>query len=361
MASNANDVDTNTGSAPGVAEKKELLSQETNAGAAAAPVPAAAILTEEKTEDPLAPENKAEEATAAVAAAPIPAATGPAATSTTNPTWPETSPDHPLTTFFASISALTKEAEYNEIYGVTLSASTPFHTKLILQKFLRANANDLPKAKEQLLETLKWRKEFDPTRAAAESFDRERFGGLGYVVELQGVPNSVNVKDVATFNIYGAVKDNRKTFGDLEGFLRWRVGLMERSVRKLDLSNATQPIPDYGEGPDPYQGFQIHDYLQVSFLWPDPLVRVASKKTIEVVGRYYPETLSRKIFVNVPAIMGWMFQAMKKFVAKETVSKFVVVSYGEQLVAELGQGVPKVYGGSAGPLTEIGEGVNLKD
>ena len=45
---------------------------------------------------------------------------------------------------------------------------------------------------------------------------------------------------------------------------------MERSVQKLNLATATKPIPDFGQGPDPYQGFQIHDYLQVSFLRQDP-------------------------------------------------------------------------------------------
>jgi hypothetical protein len=53
-------------------------------------------------------------------------------------------------------------------------------------------------------------------------------------------------------------------------FLRWRVGLMEKSVQKLNLKYAIKPIPNFGEGPDPYQGFQIHDYLQVSFLRQDP-------------------------------------------------------------------------------------------
>ena len=45
---------------------------------------------------------------------------------------------------------------------------------------------------------------------------------------------------------------------------------MEKSVQKLNLKNATKPIPNFGEGADPYQGFQVHDYLQVSFLRQDP-------------------------------------------------------------------------------------------
>jgi len=144
-------------------------------------------------------------------------------------------------------------------------------------------------------------------------------------------------------------------------FLRWRVGLMEKSVQALNLAAATQPIPDFGQGPDPYQGFQVHDYLQVSFLRRDPLVKTATSKTIEVLGKHYPETLSRKFFVNVPTVMGWVYTAVKLVVAKETAKKFTVLSSGNQLAAELGKGVPKEYGGDKGELQEVGEAVKFVD
>jgi len=277
------------------------------------------------------------------------------------PIWPETSPDHPLTQLYDALEALVGEASHNEIYGIELSKANPFLTKLILQKFLRANQNNLENAKGQLLETLKWRKEFDPIKAAGESFDKSKFNGLGYVLKVEGVPQSPNTTDVVTFNIYGAVKDNKATFGDLDTFLRWRVGLMEKSVQALNLAAATQPIPDFGQGPDPYQGFQVHDYLQVSFLRRDPLVKTATSKTIEVLGKHYPETLSRKFFVNVPTVMGWVYTAVKLVVAKETAKKFTVLSSGNQLAAELGKGVPKEYGGDKGELQEVGEAVKFVD
>ncbi|CAI6340576.1 unnamed protein product [Periconia digitata] len=285
-----------------------------------------------------------------------------ATTDTAALVWPETPAEHPLTKLFEQVDALVKEAEHDEIYGIKLSSTAnAFHTKLILQKFLRANQNDLDKAKQQLLDTLKWRKEFDPVTAAGETFDKDKFDGLGYILTVDGVPESTNKTDVVTFNIYGAVKDNKKTFGDLDTFLRWRVGLMERSVQKLNLSSATQPIPNYNEGPDPYQGFQVHDYLQVSFLRQDPAVKAASKATINLLGRHYPETLSRKFFVNVPVVMGWLFQAMKLIVAKETVKKFTVLSYGNQLAVDLGQGIPEVYGGAGKELSVVGEALKVGD
>jgi hypothetical protein len=321
------------GNAPVEELKKLDLSNKTTEDVTD-PILAAPITTSEPREDPSTPSS--------------------------SPIWPETSADHPLTKFFGLVGELTKEAEHSEIYGILLSTANEFHTKLILQKFLRANQGDLEKAKQQLLDTLKWRKEFDPVKAAGESFERSRFEGLGYILQVEGVPESVNKSDVVTFNIYGAVKDNKQTFGDLEAFLRWRVGLMERSVQHLNLSAATQAIPDYGAGPDPYQGIQVHDYLQVSFFRQDPLVKTATKKTIEILGRCYPETLSRKFFVNVPVVMGWVYQAAKMLVSKETAKKFTVLSYGNALAGELGKGLPKEYGGEKGALGEIGEGVKLE-
>ncbi|KAI8936877.1 Non-classical phosphatidylinositol transfer protein (PITP) [Plenodomus lindquistii] len=295
---------------------------------------------------------------------PAAAATAPtddSVTATQGLFWPETAPEHPLTKFYDAFEALVKEAEHNEVYGIELSKSNPFLTKLILQKFLRANQNDLNGAKGQLLETLKWRKTFDPVKAAGESFERSKFDGLGYILNVEGVPGSPNATDVVTFNIYGAVKDNKATFGDLDAFLRWRVGLMEKSIQALNLSAATKPIPNFGEGPDPYQGFQVHDYLQVSFLRRDPLVKTATSKTIEVLGKHYPETLSRKFFVNVPVVMGWVYTAMKMVVAKETAKKFTVLSYGKDLAGELGKNVPKEYGGDKSSLQEVGKAVKFLD
>lgn len=133
-----------------------------------------------------------------------------------DPSWPDLAQDHPLSKFQAELPNIISEAGYNEVYGVTLEPADSFHSKLIMQKFLRANVNDLNKAKEQLLATLRWRKEFQPLKTKGETFSQKCFGGLGYVTVLEGVPESINKQDVATFNIYGAVKDPKGTFEDLE-------------------------------------------------------------------------------------------------------------------------------------------------
>jgi phosphatidylinositol transfer protein SFH5 len=55
-----------------------------------------------------------------------------------------------------------------------------------------------------------------------------------------------------------------------------------------------------------------------------------------------------------------MFSAMKLFVAKETMAKFAVSSYGSYVTNELNnKRVPKEYGGDEPPLTEAGESLKL--
>ena len=68
--------------------------------------------------------------------------------------------------------------------------------------------------------------------------------------------------------------------------------------------------------------------------------------------------MRRKFFVNVPAVMGWMFSAMRLFLSKETVQKFTILGYGQYLAAELGHAdrLPKEYGGTGhASLREMAE------
>lgn len=275
--------------------------------------------------------------------------------------WPTVNETHPISVFRSKLDDILTEAGYDEVYGIDLRGASQFHQNLILQKFLRANANNVDAARSQLLATLKWRKTFGALKTKEDAYSRKRFGGLGYVTTLTGVPESENDRDVATFNIYGAVKDNKTTFGDVDGFMRWRVGLMEVALEKLDLALASRPIPDYGTGPDPYQAIQIHDYLSVSFLRQDPNAKAAAKKAIEVFQAYYPETLSRKLFVNVPVIMGWFYNAMTMVLSKETVKKFKVISYGKDVASILGPNVPTVYGGNGGSLDTLNAELKMVD
>ena len=136
---------------------------------------------------------------------------------------------------------------------------------------------------------------------------------------------------------------------------------MELALQELSLSTATRPITaEY----DPYKMVQVHDYKSISFLRQSPTVKSASTETIKVFAQNYPELLKEKFFVNVPAIMGFVYAFMKLFVAPKTIRKFHPMSNGANLVHEfaeskiptLGEKLPKEYGGKGSELKAQGSG-----
>jgi len=126
---------------------------------------------------------------------------------------------------------------------------------------------------------------------------------------------------------------------------------MEITLAHLDLPNATSQIPDYGEGLDPHQAIQIHDYQSVSFFRQPAEIKASSTKIIDLFQRYYPESVSYKYFANVPLLMQWMMGAMKALMSKDSIQKMTWTSYGNTLHQYLGKEVPKEYGGT-GPALE---------
>ncbi|KAK4148356.1 CRAL-TRIO domain-containing protein [Chaetomidium leptoderma] len=267
----------------------------------------------------------------------------------------------------AQLWALAKATGHPEIWGVTLAdpeAHVP--TRIILQKYLNANDADLAKAKDQLTKTLEWRAKTKPLELVTKAFSKAKFDGMGYVTKyLQEGSTEPESKEVFTWNIYGGVKSIDDTFGNLEEFLEWRVALMELALQQLDISSATKPIT---ADDDPYKMFQVHDYKSISFLRQSPHVKSASAETIKVFAQNYPELLKEKFFVNVPAIMGFVYTFMKLFVAAKTIKKFhpmsnggnLAVEFGESKVSALGEKLPANYGGKGSELGEQGKGPVLE-
>lgn len=104
---------------------------------------------------------------------------------------------------------------------------------------------------------------------------------------ITGAKETKNPSDTAVFNIYGvAAKDPKKTFGDTDAFVRWRVALMELTLARLKLGEADTAIPEYGQGVDPYQAIQVHDYLSVSFFRQPGEIKASSTKIIDLFQRY---------------------------------------------------------------------------
>ncbi|KAI0204406.1 CRAL-TRIO domain-containing protein [Astrocystis sublimbata] len=264
--------------------------------------------------------------------------------------------------------ACAKAHDHKEIWGVTLAdPSSHIPSQIIFQKYLNANDGDLVRAKDQLTKTLDWRKETQPLELVKKTYSKDKFGGLGYVtVHAEEGDSKEKPREIFTWNVYGNVKSIDVTFGDLKEFIEWRVALMEQAVLELSLSTATTPITSDPDA-DPYKMFQVHDYKGVSFLRQAPQVKTASTETIKVFATAYPELLKEKFFVNVPALMGFMYGFMKLFVAARTIKKFHPMANGTTLAKEnfggskvpLGQMLPPEYGGKGADLKEQGTGPSV--
>ncbi|KAJ5786011.1 Phosphatidylinositol transfer protein sfh5 [Penicillium pulvis] len=263
--------------------------------------------------------------------------------------------------FFENLPSILSKTGHSEMWGVPLKDSDDIPTVNVLIKFLRANEGNLSGAEEQLRKALEWRKQTNPLELIQSGkYSARKFGGLGYLTtyEQDGRPL------VFTWNIYGAVKDMSATFSDSDEFVKWRAALMELAVQELNMKDATTVI-DYDGEKDPYQMIQVHDYLNVKFLRMDPAVRAATKKTIDVFSTAYPELLREKFFVNVPAIMGWMFSAMKLILSRNTTRKFHPISNGANLAREfpasIANQIPTVYGGKGAALKDGARSVPLTE
>ena len=114
------------------------------------------------------------------------------------------------------LAKITKDTDYSEMWGVDLNTVEPsshIPTKVVLQKFLRANNGDMDAAAKQLTSALEWRKKVQAPALVTKTFDENKYQGLGYMTVHK---DEQGKETVITWNIYGAVKDNKKTFGDVQ-------------------------------------------------------------------------------------------------------------------------------------------------
>ncbi|KAI1334496.1 CRAL-TRIO domain-containing protein [Xylariaceae sp. FL0016] len=303
-------------------------------------------------------------ATASSGATEPPAATPAAEATETSAAAPALKPDEPSTPL-RELWKAAQAASHGEIWGVELAdPATHVPSQIVFQKYLNANDGDVVKAREQLTKTLSWRAEMKPLELVKQTFSQTKFGGLGYVTKYavgggeEKGSGETGTSVIFTWNVYGIVKSMEETFGNLDEFIKWRVALMEIAVLELNLASATQPIT---VEKDHYKIYQVHDYKSISFLRQAPQVKAASTETIKVFATAYPELLKEKFFVNVPAIMGFLYTFIKRFVAPATAKKFHPMANGENLakefgeIAGLGDQLPKEYGGKGEDLKTQGQ------
>lgn len=247
------------------------------------------------------------------------------------------------------ILAKTDNSLYDEIFGYRINVDTAEHVEIparneILLKFLIANEYDVEVTKEKLVDTLNWRNEFRPLQAAFEDWFPQELSNLGVITNFKGEDNL----NVITWNLYGNLKSPKKLFEKFGGednkssrpgstFLRWRVGLMEKSLQLIDVTDATN-----------HKIGQIHDYNNVSMLRMDPGMKAATKEIIQIFGDNYPELLSTKFFINVPSLMSWVFTFFRKVrvISEETLKKFKVLNSGNLSPYLDASELPKEYSGT---------------
>jgi hypothetical protein len=270
----------------------------------------------------------------------------------------------PLKELARLLPDLISKTGHSEIWGVTLSSpESHVPTQIVLQKYLNANDGVVAKAADQLHKTLEWRAKTKPLDLVKQRFNKSKFGDLGYLTTYSKGDEPAHPRQVFTWNIYGSVQSIDDTFGSLPEFISWRVALMELALQSLDIAAATKPISS-DDSLDPYKMFQVHDYKSISFLRQSPQVKTASAETIKVFTQNYPELLKEKFFLNVPAIMGFLYGVIKLFVPEKTRRRFHPMSNGGALNKEfdswLGKMLPKEYGGEGPGLAETGTQLKLE-
>ncbi|XP_042425356.1 patellin-6-like [Zingiber officinale] len=213
-------------------------------------------------------------------------------------------------------------------------------TDVVLLKFLRARDFDAGQAHAMLLRCAEWRAEFGADGVAEEEL-------VGFK-ELEGVVAYMHGWDrrghPVCYNAYGVFKDKavyERVLGDadkLQRFLRWRVQVMERGVRLLQLRPAG-----------------VNAIIQVTDLkdMPKRELRAASKHILSLFQDNYPEMVARKVFINVPWYFSLLYSVISPFLTERTKSKFVIAREGN--VTEMlykfirPEYVPVQYGGLSHP------------
>lgn len=229
---------------------------------------------------------------------------------------------------------------YDELYGHQIIPGEYYDEPIaqaLVYKFCKAYSFQYEEAVANLCDTLNWRRKFKPLSCAFREKHNELLDHVGiladYAADTAGAaPN----KKVVTWNLYGELLKHKEIFVDTESFLRYRVGLMEKGLQLLDFADDAN---DYMT--------QVHDYKGVSMWKMDPQIKKCTKSVIEVFQKYYPELLYAKYFVNVPSLLTWVYDVVKKFVSEETRKKFVVLNDGAKLGVYLGNAPSDNYGGKS--------------
>ncbi|EPS57288.1 sec14-like protein, partial [Genlisea aurea] len=170
----------------------------------------------------------------------------------------------------------------DSMWGIPLLDGGDDRGDVVLLKFLRARDFRVPDALAMLLKSLDWRKDFGADVVSEQDLVgfKELDGVVAYMhgVDREGHP--------VCYNAYGVFRDSEmydKYFGDdekLKGFLRWRVQVLERGIKVLDMKPGG-----------------VNSIIQVTDLkdMPKRQLREASNRILSLFQDNYPEFVARKV------------------------------------------------------------------
>lgn len=173
-----------------------------------------------------------------------------------------------------------QEAKEVSIWGIPLLKDE--RSDVILLKFLRARDFKAKDAFVMIRNTIRWRKEF----GIDELLDEDLGDDMEKVVFMHGQDKEGHP---VCYNGYGEFQNKelyQKAFSDEEKrmkFLRWRIQLLEKSIRKLDFSPGG-----------------VSTIFQVSDLKNSPgpgkkELRLATKQALQVLQDNYPEFVAKQV------------------------------------------------------------------
>ncbi|KAE8668476.1 Patellin-3 [Hibiscus syriacus] len=202
-----------------------------------------------------------------------------------------------------------QEPKEVSIWGIPLLKDD--RSDVILMKFLRARDFKAKDAFLMIKNTIQWRKGF----GIDDLLDEDLGDDMDKVVfmhrkDKEGHP--------VCYNVYGEFQNKelyQKAFSDEEKrmkFLRWRIQLLEKSIRKLDFSpggvNTIFQVSDLKNSPGPGK----------------KELRLATKQALQVLQDNYPEFVAKQVFINVPWWYLAFYTMISPFMTQRTKSKFVV-------------------------------------
>ncbi|XP_047339378.1 patellin-4-like [Impatiens glandulifera] len=224
------------------------------------------------------------------------------------------------------------------LWGIPLLPSKIHEsTDVILLKFLRSKEFKSNDAFEMLKKTLQWRKEFK-----ADSLLNEE---LTFDLPVSAYINGTDREGhPICFNSFIGSLENeelyQKSFGteeNREKFIRWRVQLMEKGIKKLH-----------------FKADGINSLIEINdmknLLSPSRKeLRIVTKQAVNLLQENYPEFVARNIFINVPF---WYYASntlLSTFLTQRTKSKFIFARPGKETEILLKyisiEEIPIEYGG----------------